>query len=229
MAKVVFELEAKKRTQVGKGASRRLRREEDHVPAILYGAGKENMPITLQHKKVLKALENEAFYSHILTLVFGDEKEQVVLKDMQRHPYKKQIIHMDFQRIKADEKLHMHIPVHFIGDLMAAGVKQGGVFTKHVTEVEVRCFPADLPEYLEVDVSQLELNQILHLSDIPLPKGVEIVALLHGDKTSDVAIANIHEPRAIVEEETVAAAPVETEITGQKSEAEEPKEAEKQK
>ncbi|MBV9575089.1 MAG: 50S ribosomal protein L25/general stress protein Ctc [Gammaproteobacteria bacterium] len=193
-----FELEAHVRHDIGKGASRRLRREEK-VPGVVYGGGKAPVSLLLEHKHVAKSLENEAFYSHILTLKTGTESERVILKDVQRHPYKPRVLHVDFQRIRADEKLHMHIPLHFIGADKAPGVKDAGGLVSHImTDVEVACLPDDLPEFIEIDISGMQLNQILHLSDIQLPTGVELVALTHDD---DKAIVSVHMPR--VEEEPV--------------------------
>jgi len=197
-SKQKFELEATVRHEMGKGASRRLRRDEK-VPGVVYGGGKAPVALTFEHKNVSKSLENEAFYSHILTLKTGSESERVILKDVQRHPYKPRIAHVDFQRIRADEKLHMHIPLHFTGAESAPGVKDAGGLVSHImNDVEVSCLPDDLPEYLELDLSEMQLNQILHLSDIKLPKGVEIVDLLH---ENDKPVVSVHVPR--VEEEPV--------------------------
>lgn len=219
-----FEVEATVRHDIGKGASRRLRREEK-VPGVVYGGGKDTVSLSFEHKKVAKSLDNEAFYSHILTLKTNGSAERVILKDIQRHPYKARILHLDFQRVRADEKLHMHVPLHFIGAEKAPGVKDAGGIVSHIeSDVEVSCFPDDLPESIELDISEMQLNQILHLSDIKLPKGVELVALAHGN---DKPVVSVHIPR--VEEEP---APVEEEITApsdvpaieQKAEGEEPKE-----
>ncbi len=199
---ISFELEAQPRQDKGKGASRRLRRA-DQVPAILYGAGKEPTPLLLDHNKVLVALQNEGFYTHILTLKVGAEAEKVILKDLQRHAYKPRVLHMDFQRIRADEKLKMHVPLHFIGADQAPGVKEGGLLSHLLSDVEVSCLPANLPEFIEVDVSNLGLDQLLHLSELKLPAGVELVALSHG---RDLPVANLHMPRAEVEEPAPAAA-----------------------
>jgi large subunit ribosomal protein L25 len=198
---ISFELEAQARQDQGKGASRRLRRAEQ-VPAILYGAGKEATPLFLDHNKVIVALQNEGFYTHILTLKVGKEAEKVILKDLQRHPFKPRILHMDFQRIRADEKLKMHVPLHFIGTENAPGVKEGGLLSHLLSDVEVSCLPANLPEFIEVDVSNLGLDQLLHLSELKLPQGVELVALSHG---RDLPVANVHLPRAEVEETPAAA------------------------
>lgn len=215
-----FEIEAVVRHDMGKGASRRLRRDEK-VPGVIYGGGKEPVSLTFEHNKTAKALENEAFYSHILTLKVDGAPERVILKDVQRHPYKARILHIDFQRIRADEKLHMHVPLHFRGGEIAPGAKDAGGLVSHImSDVEVSCLPDDLPEFLEIDISDMQLNQIKHLSEIPLPKGVEIVSLLHGN---DKPVVSIHMPRVEEEpviEEGAPEAPAEVPAIAQKSEAE---------
>ena len=188
-----FIIEAELRTDTGKGASRRLRREEK-FPAVVYGAGKDPVSIKLDHKKMMHNLENEAFYSHILTLNIGKDSEQVILKDLQRHPAKAALMHADFLRVSAKEKLHLHVPLHFINEEIAPGVKAGGLVTHNITEVEVSCLPKDLPEFLEVDLSALELDHSLHMSDIKLPSGVELVELSHGEG-HDQPIAAVHMTR----------------------------------
>lgn len=210
-----FELHGQARTQYGKSVSRRLRRLDNQVPAVVYGAGKETVSIALEHNLVSHALQNEGFYSHILTLNVDGKSEKVVLKAVQRHPYKPVIMHMDFMRVKANEKLHMHIPLHFLNEEKAPGVKAEGVVTHHMNEIEVACLPANLPEFIEIDLAKLELNESIHLSDLKLPKGVEIVALTHGEN-HDAPIVTIHTPRAHEEPET----PV-TEITSEVTEGEE--------
>lgn len=198
-----FEIEATVRHDIGKGASRRLRHQEK-VPGVVYGGGKEPVSLTFEHNKVLKALSYEAFYSHILNLNIGSEKEKVILKAVQRHPYKPRILHLDFLRVRADEKIHMHVPLHFIGADQAPGVKGSGGIISHIeSDVEISCFPDNLPEYIEVDLSQMQLNQILHLSELKLPQGVEIIALSHGN---DKPVVSIHLPR-IEEEPEAEAAP----------------------
>ena len=222
---VNYELNATIRNDMGKGASRRLRRE-NKVPGVLYGAGKEAVSIALDHDAVLHSLENEAFYSHILSVSLEGSVEKAVLKDLQRHPHKPVLIHIDLQRISETEKLRIHVPLHFIGQDKAPGVKlSGGVISHLMNDVEISCFPKDLPEYLEIDVSNLELNEALHLSDIAPVEGVEIVALSHGED-HDQPVVSIHMPRAAIEteEEVVseeegaaeaAAAPEETEKSGE--------------
>ncbi|EKD74001.1 MAG: 50S ribosomal protein L25 [uncultured bacterium] len=203
-----FELEAHVREDIGKGASRRLR-HADKVPAIVYGAGEQAVSLTLDHSKTLHALSHEAFYSHILTLKVGSKNEKVILKDIQRHPARPRITHIDFLRIRADQKLHMHVPLHFIGEENAPGIKEGGVFSHLMNDIEVICLPADLPEFIEVDASNLALDQSIHLSELKLPKGVELAAFLHGVEGHDQAMISIHIPQ-VIEEETVEAATEET-------------------
>ena len=156
---VSFDLNAEVRDDLGKGASRRLRRT-GKVPAILYGAGKEPQLLQLSHNEVARNLEHEAFYSHILSVKVGGKVDQAVLKDLQRHPHKPIVMHLDLQRVSETEKLRMHVPLHFISEDKAPGVKQGGGIISHLlNDVEIHCFPKDLPEYLEVDVSALQLNE----------------------------------------------------------------------
>lgn len=195
-----FTLAAEKRSDIGKGASRRLRREANRAPAVIYGADKAPESITVLQKDILKSLENEAFYSHILTLDVAGEKQEVILKDLQRHPAKDFILHADFLRISADHKITTHVPLHFINEDKCAGVKKGGAITHSAVEVAVRCLPADLPEFIEVDMTGIELGQIIHLSDLKLAKSVELVELAHGE-SHDQAIANVQMPRGASEEE----------------------------
>ncbi len=201
-----FVLEAEPRTDLGKGASRRLRRA-GKIPAVLYGGDQEPVALQLDHDKLLHQLENEAFYSSILTLRLGGKEEQAILKDLQRLPGKPRLLHADFQRVKADEKIRVHVPLHFVNEDTAPGVKAGGIATHLLVEVEVSCLPANLPEFIEVDLGGLELDQTLHLSDIVLPEGVELVELAHGEG-HDQAVVTIHLPRGAREagEEGEAAA-----------------------
>jgi len=203
-----FELTATNRKDVGKGASRRLR-HNDQVPAIIYGAHMQPQMICVDHNKISKALENEAFYTTILTLNVDGKSEQVVLKNLQRHPYKPRLLHLDFQRISATEKITMRIPLHFTGSDVAPGVKQAGGIVSHLmSQVEVRCLPKDLPEFIAVDLSHLELNQTVHLSNLTLPQGIEIIDLTHKE---DKPVATIYIPSAIEEETAAPVAPAEGE------------------
>ena len=193
----VFELSATLRTDLGKGASRRLRRNAQ-VPAILYSKTTVPTSITLDHKKVLLALQKEAFYSHILTIDVDGKKEKAVLKDVHRHPYKAIIMHMDFLRVNDSEKIIMHVPLHFLNEDKAPGLAEGGIFNKQHNEVEVRCLPSDLPEYIEVDCGTLALDEVVHLSSLKLPKGVELMAFAHGDvEHHDSAVISLHRPHAV--------------------------------
>ena len=194
-----FVVEAEPRTDLGKGASRRLRRE-GKVPGVIYGAGKEPASIALEQTVLLHQLENEAFFSHILTVKVGKDEEQAIIKDLQRHPSKPFIMHVDLQRVSAKEKIRVHVPLHFLNEETAPGVKAGGLVSHNITEVEVSCLPKDLPEYLEVDLGSLDLEDVVHLSEIPLPKGVELVELSHGEG-HDQSVITIHLPRGAKEEE----------------------------
>lgn len=194
MSKAIFDLEASVRTDLGKGASRRLRLE-GKVPAILYGAGKDPVALTLEHNKVSQAQDFEAFYSHVLTLHIDGKKVEALVKDMQRHPFKPKVTHIDFQRVVAGEKLHTNVPLHFINENIAPGIKNEGGYADHsMQELEVTCLPKDLPEYIEVDMAAVEMGQTLHLSDIVLPKGVESVELSKGED-HDLALVTIKAPK----------------------------------
>jgi large subunit ribosomal protein L25 len=187
-----FNLEAEKRELQGSANNRRLRRE-GRVPAVIYGGGKDPMHVSLNHMRLLREMQEEAFYTTILSIKVGSTSESAVVKEVQRHPYKPQLLHLDFQRVVEDEDITLHVPIHFIGEATAKGVKeQGGVIEHLMTDVEVTCLPRYLPEYLELDISALELNQILHLSDIPLPEGVTVVALAH---QQDHPVVSISPPR----------------------------------
>jgi len=201
-----FTLHAKGREDTGKGASRRLRRLDGEIPAIVYGGKKDPVMLTLLHKDVAKALENEAFYSHIVSLDVDGSSEDVILKDVQRHPAKKLILHLDFLRVSKTTKLHTKVPLHFINEDVSVGVKTGGGIVAHtMTELDIMCLPKDLPEYIEVDMSDVELGQIVHISNIKLPKGVESVALSHGSD-HDLSVATINKPKAAPIEDEVAPA-----------------------
>ena len=202
-----IDLVAELREDQGKGASRRLRRE-GKVPAILYGAGRPPRAIALQHNKLIRALEDESFYSSVLNIKVGDKNQETILKDVQRHPAKAQILHIDLQRIVAGEAIRMSVPVHFLNEETAVGVKtQGGIINKMLNEVDVQCLPKDLPEYLEVDVAELEVGGLLKISDLMLPKGVELIDLSHGEDSDDKALVQIVMPRAAVEADAEEDAP----------------------
>ena len=190
---VDFVLNAQERSDLGKGASRRLRRNAGLIPAVVYGGEKAPQSLTLELREISKLLENEAAFSHVITLNVGAAKETVLIKALQRHPSKGFVMHADFQRVVAGQKLTAHVPLHFINEASSVGVKQGGGEVLHaLNEVEVSCLPKDLPEFIEVDMAAVAVDQTVHLSDIKLPKGVELVALAHG---SDLPVASIHLPR----------------------------------
>src|ERR1700683_5495012 len=200
--KTSFELVAEFRESQGKGASRRLR-HDGKVPAILYGGHSEARALTLSHQKVSIMLENERFYSTILSLKVGDQTQAAILKDVQRHPFKNEIVHIDFQRVEENEKIRISIPLHFKGAAISPGVKsQGGLVSHMRNEVEVSCLPKDLPEFIEVDISGLSLNESIHLSQLKIPDGVHLVDLAK----EDAAVVAIHSPRAEEPEPTAAAA-----------------------
>jgi large subunit ribosomal protein L25 len=204
----MFELTAEVREQRGKGASRRLRRNQ-RVPAILYGGGKPPVPLVLDQVSLRKQLENEAFYSHILTVKVGDQVERAVLKDLQRHPYKPLVLHLDLQRVTAEQKIHVRVPLHFMGESVAPGVKeQGGMITHLMTEVDITCLPADLPEFIELDLSRLRAGETLYLEDLTLPPGVDLYA--HGVERRQ-PVVSITLRRGAAEAEEVAPTPPPTE------------------
>lgn len=202
-----FILETALRSDKGKGASRRLRRE-NRVPAIIYGENQDPVSIELQHNALMLQLENEAFYSHILTLKLPDNKEQqAILKDVQRHPYKPKILHLDFMRVSQDKEIHVHVPLHFINEEKCVGVKLGGgIISRTLTEVEVTCLPKNLPEFIEINIENLNVGESIHLSELVMPQDVKILALLH-DAEHDTAVVSVHKPRVAVEE-----TPVETSV-----------------
>ncbi len=183
-----FEVIAQSRTDTGKGASRRLRRS-GMLPGIIYGAHQEPTMISLQHHELVHALENEAFYSNLLTMKLDGKKETVVLKDLQRHPAKPFILHVDFQRVQADEKIRLHVPIHFTNEAACPGIKAGGQASHVMADVEISCLPKDLPEFIEVNMTELEMGAILHASELTLPAGVELAA---SDSGEDPIVVTIH-------------------------------------
>ena len=204
-----FDLIAEFRDDMGKGASRRLRRE-GKVPAILYGGGRPPRNLAFDHNRVIQQLENESFYSSVLNVKVGDKEQAVILKDLQRHPARRQILHMDLQRILEDEEIRMNVPIHFVNEDKAPGVKVGvGKVSHLITDVEVVCLPRYLPEYLEIDIGDLELDEMRYISDIPVPEGVEIPALAQGEEANQ-PIVSIHVIKEMVlEEEEEGLAPAE--------------------
>jgi large subunit ribosomal protein L25 len=200
-----IELNAELRTDTGKGASRRLR-HANKIPAILYGAGKDPENLTLEQKDVQYELQHEAFFTQVLELNIGGKKQDVLLRDLQHHPYKQDILHMDFQRVEAKKEMHVNVPLHFINEDIAPGVKtEGGAISHVMTEVEVVCLPKDIPEFIDVDLSELHMGEIVHLSDLKMPAGVEVFALKQGEE-HDSAVATIHARKVAEEPEAGEAA-----------------------
>ena len=193
-----IEISADKRTLQGKGASRRLR-GSGKVPAIIYGGDQAAQPIEMDHKDLFYNLKTEAFHASILSLNLAGKKEQVLLRDIQMHPFKQQVLHVDFQRVDPNKKIHMKVPLHFINAEISPGVKTSGGIVSHIlTEVDISCLPADLPEYISVDLAELTAGHTLHLSDLVLPQGIEIIALTKGDNSP---VATIVIPRSVLSEE----------------------------
>ncbi|MGV6858747.1 MAG: 50S ribosomal protein L25/general stress protein Ctc [bacterium] len=188
-----IEVVAAVREDQGKGASRRLRRT-GNVPAVVYGAGQEAQAISVENRAIVKHLDNEAFYSSILTLNIGDASEKVVLRDVQRHPAKESILHLDFLRVDPNEKIHVHVPVHVINAEKSEGVKHGANVQRLISDVEVICLPSDIPEYLEADIEHLGVGESLHLSDLPMPDNCVLAALALGDDHNQ-AIVNLKKGR----------------------------------
>jgi large subunit ribosomal protein L25 len=195
---------AQSRSDSGKGASRRLRRT-GLVPGIIYGTDSEPTMIAVNHNELIHQLDNEAFFSSVLNVETDGNAEKVVLKDLQRHPSKPFIMHLDLLRISSKEAIKMTVPLHFIGAETSPGIKAGGTASHHLTEVDVSCLPGDLPEYIEVDVSAMDVGDTIHISEIKLPQGVELPQLALGED-HDIAVVAIHAARAVVEEEPEAAA-----------------------
>jgi large subunit ribosomal protein L25 len=212
-----FDLIADIREDQGKGASRRLR-HQGKVPAIIYGAGRPPRALVFDH--------NESFYSSVLNIKVGEKSQAAILKDVQRHPARPQVMHMDFQRIVEDQEIKMLVPIHFLGEDVAPGVKQGGGKPQHlITEVEIVCLPKHLPEFLDIDVSELELDDMLKLSDIQLPEGVSIPALAQGEE-ADRGVVSIHIIKEVVIEEEEELEPGAVPVGGEEVEGEEGEAAE---
>lgn len=221
-----FSLNAQARDVSGKGSSRRLRRLEGKIPAIVYGGKQAPQNITLAHNDIIRATENEAFFSHIIELNIAGSAESVIVKDMQRHPAKPVIMHVDFLRVSKNVAITVNVPLHFVNEENCKGIKeQGGVVSHNMTDVEISCLPGDLPESIDIDMSDVEIDQVIHLSDLKLPKGVTLMAFAHGDEHAhDLPVVAIHEPKVIAEpaeEEGAPEAPEAPEATSQSEEAEE--------
>ncbi len=204
---MAIQINAETRTDLGKGASRRLRHEAK-IPAIIYGSG-DPISLTIDLREVRPHVDNEVFYASIVNLMIDGKKtaEKVIVRDIQHHPYKVDIMHLDFQRVDAKKKMHMHVQLHFTGEAASPGVKAGSLVSHLVNEVEVTCLPKDIPEFIEVDISALDTGESIHLTELKIPKGVELTALSHGEENHDTAVVSIHAPKVVVEEEDDVAAP----------------------
>ncbi len=194
-----FTLTAERRDEFGKNASRRLR-NAGKVPAIIYGGGESPVAVTFERDSLLHHLEHEAFCSHVLTVHVDGSSQKVILRELQRHPYKPSILHMDLLRIREDTAINVHVPLHFINEDACHGVKlEGGVISHNLSEIEISCLPKDLPEFIEIDVQGLGLNQAIYLSDIDVPQGVTITELIHGEE-HDHPVVSVHAKRVATEE-----------------------------
>jgi len=197
------EIKATVRNDEGKGASRRLR-HAGFVPAVVYGAGQAPQSIQIEHNTILLSAKHEWFFSSVLDLNVDGKVEKVLVRDWQKHPYKLQMLHMDFQRVDANKAIHINVPVHFLNQEKSAAAKTSGVVISHnLTEVEVSCLPKDLPEFIELDLTDLKPGDIVHLSQLKLPKGVEIVAL-HLGADHDIAVVTANAVKEEVEEAPAA-------------------------
>jgi len=198
-----FVINARSREDTGKGASRRLRRQSGEVPAIIYGGKKHAEKISILHKDITKALENEAVYSSIISLAVDGKAEDTIIKDIQRHPAKQVILHLDFLRVSKTTKLQTRVPLNFLNEDICVGVKMGGGLIAHtMTDIEVSCLPKDLPESIDVDMEQIDIGQIVHLSDIKMPSGVESVSLSQGAEY-DLTVATVNKQKAADIEEAL--------------------------
>ena len=198
-----FTINAKSREDTGKGASRRLRRLTGEVPAIIYGGKKDAEKISILHKDITKALENDAVYSSIISLSIDGKAEDTIIKDIQRHPAKQIILHMDFLRVSKTTKLQTRVPLNFIKEDICVGVKLGGGLIAHtMTDIEVSCLPKDLPESIDVDMAEVDVGQIVHLSDLTLPNGVESVSLSQG-ADYDLTVATVNKQKAVEIDEPI--------------------------
>lgn len=196
-----FELHAQLRTDLGKGASRRLRRLADLVPAVLYGAQQEPVSITLAHKDLHKSCENEAFFAHIISIDVDGTKENAIVKALQRHPAKDRIMHADFQRVRMDVEISVEVPFHFANEDSCLGVKQeGGTVSRVMSTVQVTCLPGNLPEFIEIDIAELNIGDSIHLSEVVLPEGVTVPELELGEDHDQVVVTVIA-TRATLEED----------------------------
>lgn len=213
-----MEIEVTQRTVQGTGASRRLRRN-GRVPGILYGAGKDALAIELDHNDLYHKPRQEAFHSSVLTIKLDGENQPALLRDVQMHPFRQIVLHVDFQRVDATRKIHMKVPFHFINGDICPGVKLSGAIISHIfNEVEVLCLPGDLPEFIEVDLKDLTVGHSIHLSDIKIPAGLEFAAVAKGENPA-VAAAVLPRAARAEEEATPAVAPADVPAANQKAPA----------
>ena len=220
MSSVNFELDAELRTDAGKGASRRLR-HAGKIPAVIYGGKQDAQSLTLSHNQIFHSLEHEAFYAHILTVNIDGKAQQAILRDVQRHPSQPVIMHIDLMRVDAKQKLHVHVPVHIIGAEEAKGIKLGGGLLSHdASDIFLECLPKDLPEFIEVDVTDLDVGESLHLSNITLPEGVSSLDLARGEG-HDLSVVSIHAKRGGDEDEEAEAEAVTEEGASEEAASEE--------
>jgi len=196
------EFTAYARNANGTGSSRRMRRT-GKVPGVVYGAGKDSQMIELDHNALFHQLRAESFHASILDMSLNGAKERVLLRNVQMHPWKLEVLHVDFQRVAADRKIHMKVPLHFMHAEVCPGVKEGGVVSHVMNDVEIQCLPDNLPEFLEVDLSQLLLGHSIHVNELPLPEGVELVARV---KTDNPVVVTVQVPREVAVEEPAAEA-----------------------
>ena len=216
-------IDASQREEVGTSTARRLRRNQDLVPGVVYGGGEDPGHFTIDYRRIAKIVEDEAFFSQILSLSVGDRSEQVVLRELQRNPATEKVVHVDFLRVREDQELQVSIPFHFLNAEECVGVRlNGGMVSYNLTEIQVSCLPRDLPEFLEIDLEDLDIGDSVHLSDIELPPGVSFVVLSQDDARDD-QIVNVHMPRGMIvdeEEEEL----IETEGEEEEETPEEPEE-----
>jgi len=206
-----IELTAELRQDVGKGASRRLRRLSENVPGIIYGGGKDPQPLTLNVFELTKAMQQESFFSQILNVVVAGESQQAIVRDLQRHPATEKVQHIDFMRIRADQPIQVSVPVHFVNEERCIGVRQeGGIISHNLTEIEISCLPGQLPEFIEVDMADLGVGDSIHLSNLSVPAGVTIVQLALGED-HDMTVVTVNAPRVSAGEEEGAAGEAEAE------------------
>ena len=194
-------MRVQRREAKGTSAARKLRHHESRIPGIVYGAGRPSACFSVESRILKKAMEQEAFFSQILELTVGRQKQKVVVRDLQRHPITDQVLHVDFMRISEDQLVQIAVPIHYLNEDRCEGVRiDGGIIARTLIEVEISCLPKNLPEYFEIDLEHLRVGNSIHLSDLSLPESVEIVALSHGAE-HDTAVVSVQTPRGGVEEE----------------------------